>query len=1227
MSSISYNNQIPLQQATTAPPPLPQRYMNQGRRRGGVFRGNNFNFNFNRRRNQFNYRNNQYSYRNYQNYQNYPNRRNQNTNRGFYPRIFYRRNNYQPQQYYDGYGIINQPIVPQGRFYQRMPRRSSQNRPRSRSNQRQSRSIQQRRRGSRQLKLNDFMPPQLRDLSPDTRSLPSDFNLATTTTTNIPSDVLPQREMFRNNTTQPFVVNQNQQENQQPNRRQQITTASFRRRQCRNRQKQYRQNEVVNNNRFAAFADENDNDPIEIDLIDEEPININMNKRTKKKNSKKTRLYLEPNRMLRWFENKFTKSLKNPLNGRGNQAYLLAAAPIYDEWIRNNYELQVWRAYLKMGTEQKHWAKEIVQRTKKRDNITNTRFVQKKINRLTESIAQATATISDLQIQLTTYWTQVNVEKLTNTIAENVATIVCEKINNNKKSTTTTAAPATSPTTTPLPTAANTLKNQVREPIEKLEKYILKYVYTYTQHVKKMAETKVQLAKAQLDEFKALEEFEQIATPSQWNIHLALKPRIKLWSTKNKNYLAALKRVEYDTPPKFIEKVDLSFKIDESIVNQDEAQATYNQMRQITKEFRTQAMTLYVQSLGRENELLSNEIKRIIEGFPQENDEGFDAEPGHAAFKHYHNLREKRLNLEAEQSIHFLSEERVEGDTNDPKVSPGRPVEQFIAELDVLLQKLHDTPGNPRKLRNILNRNNTYDNLVSTMESSQSQNINSRTIIKKKKNYGRLIKRLKYKLHLKNIVLQKSDKNKVFHLGKLDDYRKKSEEYMDKTKAYKCLGTEDPFPDLIRRTNKYLLDLRLAKWITQKQYEKLCINPNEVELAHLYYLPKAHKPGTPLRPIISGLKHPTIKISKFLDELLRPLFDKMAAKTTVNSGFELVKQLQQWSSINIRQETLFCTIDVTDLYTMVPQTEGVLSLKKMLDYLKLKQVGGLKIETIIRLSRFVIQNNYFSFNGQFYHQVRGGAMGSPLTLTIANCYMFFYERQIVKQISNSGGLYFRYIDDIFLAINWPARHLFKQIDRWNHFDENIKLSENVGFMTDFLDLHIENKDGQLFTTVFQKPSYEPYYLPFNSVHPLHMKKNIIFTMLLRALRYCSIFQEYLNEREKLRMALLLNKYPNKFIDEQFNNVLQKLNIQALTCFNYVNYRQEVIDSPIKEVVPVDYGKTIFIHFTYCSNMKTFPRKFHTLWNKYFGESPINDVLPILGTRNVKNLQRQLTYTK
>jgi hypothetical protein len=186
----------------------------------------------------------------------------------------------------------------------------------------------------------------------------------------------------------------------------------------------------------------------------------------------------------------------------------------------------------------------------------------------------------------------------------------------------------------------------------------------------------------------------------------------------------------------------------------------------------------------------------------------------------------------------------------------------------------------------------------------------------------------------------------AFHSRGLSELKRRTL-LVNKTKAYQCIGTSDPLLDLLIRTNKYLLDLRLAKWIIQKHYEQLCIKVDEVELFHLYYLPKAHKPGTPLRPIISGLKHPTIKISKFLDDILRPLFDQMVSNTTVTSGFELVKHLQKWSHINMKQDTLLFTIDVTDLYTMIPQIEGVLSLKKMLHHLNLKQIKTLKVEVII----------------------------------------------------------------------------------------------------------------------------------------------------------------------------------------------------------------------------------------------------------------------------------------
>lgn len=37
-----------------------------------------------------------------------------------------------------------------------------------------------------------------------------------------------------------------------------------------------------------------------------------------------------------------------------------------------------------------------------------------------------------------------------------------------------------------------------------------------------------------------------------------------------------------------------------------------------------------------------------------------------------------------------------------------------------------------------------------------------------------------------------------------------------------------------------------------------------------------------------------------------------------------------------------------------------------------------------------MQNNYFSHDEQYCYQIRRGAMGSPLTLTTANFYMFFF---------------------------------------------------------------------------------------------------------------------------------------------------------------------------------------------------------------------------------------------
>ena len=47
-----------------------------------------------------------------------------------------------------------------------------------------------------------------------------------------------------------------------------------------------------------------------------------------------------------------------------------------------------------------------------------------------------------------------------------------------------------------------------------------------------------------------------------------------------------------------------------------------------------------------------------------------------------------------------------------------------------------------------------------------------------------------------------------------------------------------------------------------------------------------------MRPIVSSMCTPTTGISKFLDKLIRPLFDKHARSTTIIDGIDLVRRLE-----------------------------------------------------------------------------------------------------------------------------------------------------------------------------------------------------------------------------------------------------------------------------------------------------------------------------------------------
>ena len=150
-----------------------------------------------------------------------------------------------------------------------------------------------------------------------------------------------------------------------------------------------------------------------------------------------------------------------------------------------------------------------------------------------------------------------------------------------------------------------------------------------------------------------------------------------------------------------------------------------------------------------------------------------------------------------------------------------------------------------------------------------------------------------------------------------------------------------------------------------------------------YGLPKIHKPDTPLRPIVSSCGSVTYGVAKELAKILKPLVGK--SPHHINSTQDFVEQVKH---ITLVPRECLSSYDVSALFTSVPIDPALKIIKDLLvkdPTLKDRTVTG--IDDIILLLEFCFKNTYFSFQGQFFEQVEGVAMGSPVSPIVANLYM------------------------------------------------------------------------------------------------------------------------------------------------------------------------------------------------------------------------------------------------
>ena len=62
----------------------------------------------------------------------------------------------------------------------------------------------------------------------------------------------------------------------------------------------------------------------------------------------------------------------------------------------------------------------------------------------------------------------------------------------------------------------------------------------------------------------------------------------------------------------------------------------------------------------------------------------------------------------------------------------------------------------------------------------------------------------------------------------------------------------------------------------------------------------------------------------------------------------------------------------------------------------IKERTVMSVRDIVLLLEFCLKNTYFSFQDQFYEQVEGAVMGSPVSPIVANLYMVYFEQKALN---------------------------------------------------------------------------------------------------------------------------------------------------------------------------------------------------------------------------------------
>lgn len=398
----------------------------------------------------------------------------------------------------------------------------------------------------------------------------------------------------------------------------------------------------------------------------------------------------------------------------------------------------------------------------------------------------------------------------------------------------------------------------------------------------------------------------------------------------------------------------------------------------------------------------------------------------------------------------------------------------------------------------------------------------------------------------KDIVIRKADKGSAAVILDTDDYIEEINQQLSNTKHYRQI--QHPiYPETGKKITTIVHRLMKNRFINKKQAAYLT-PPENPRPRHMYTLPKIHKePATwykPFkvpqgRPIISDVGSESYLVSEYIDSFLAPLATKHPAYLRDTNDF-----LDKIRHIKIPQNSLLVTLDVESMYTNIDNKDGLQAVLNCFRSNPDPKRPDLEILELLKLS---LVNNDFEFNGKWYLQISGTAMGKKFAPSYANIFMAEWEKEVFKRCNYLPLVYLRFLDDIFLI--WPYSR--KKFDTFlsilNSYHPSVKLKACVmDTSVDFLDTTIFKgpefvHTGKLDSKVYFKPTDTHQLLHKSSFHPRHTFKGIIKSQIIRFHRLCTRKEDFQRATITLFRTLRDRGYSKRFLRKIKNITLNELN--------------------------------------------------------------------------------------